>query len=66
MADFLTPLPGYVLKHAAAEELVAAGRAYIAPHCKEVLQNLMSHPADDAKDGIGLTGRERDVLQTAG
>jgi DNA-binding NarL/FixJ family response regulator len=61
---------GYVLKDAAAEELVVAmrealaGRTYITPRiANEVLQNLMSHPSDDAKDGIGLTGREREVLQ---
>jgi DNA-binding NarL/FixJ family response regulator len=61
---------GYVLKHAAAEELVVAirealaGRTYITPRiANDVLQNLMSHPADNAKDGIGLTGREREVLQ---
>jgi DNA-binding NarL/FixJ family response regulator len=61
---------GYVLKHAAAEELVVAmrealaGRTYITPRiANEVLQNLMSHPADSPKDGIGLTGREREVLQ---
>ena len=61
---------GYVLKHAAADELVVAirealaGRTYITPRIEnEVLQNLMSHPADRAKDAIGLTGREREVLQ---
>lgn len=59
---------GYVLKHAAAEELVVAirealeGRTYITPRiANEVLQNLMSHPEDKARDG--LTGREREVLQ---
>lgn len=59
---------GYVVKQSAAEELVAAihevlaGRVYIAPRiANEVLQNLMSQPAD--KDGSGLTGREREVLQ---
>jgi len=61
---------GYVLKHAAAEELVVAirealaGRTYITPHiANEVMQNLMSQPADLAKDGNGLTSREREVLQ---
>ena len=61
---------GYVLKHAAAEELVVAirealaGRTYITPRiAHEVLQNLMSHPADSANDGSGLTSREREVLQ---
>jgi DNA-binding NarL/FixJ family response regulator len=61
---------GYVLKQAAAEELVVAilealaGRTYITPRiANEVLQNLMSHSADTAKDGSGLTGREREVLQ---
>jgi DNA-binding NarL/FixJ family response regulator len=59
---------GYVLKHAAAEELVVAireavaGNTYITPRiASEVLQNLMSHPTDMA--GPGLTGREREVLQ---
>jgi DNA-binding NarL/FixJ family response regulator len=61
---------GYVLKQAAAEELVVAirealaGRTYITPRiANDVLQNLMSHPGDTAQDGIGLTGREREVLQ---
>lgn len=61
---------GYVLKHAAAEELVGAireaieGRTYITPRiANEVLQNLMSQPSDAAQDGAGLTGREREVLQ---
>jgi DNA-binding NarL/FixJ family response regulator len=61
---------GYVLKHAAAEELVVAirealtGRTYITPRiANEVLQNLMSHASDPAKDDSGLTSREREVLQ---
>jgi DNA-binding NarL/FixJ family response regulator len=61
---------GYVLKHAAAEELVVAireaiaGRTYITPRiANEVLQNLMTRPTDAAKDGSVLTGREREVLQ---
>jgi len=61
---------GYVVKQSAAEELVAAihevlaGRVYIAPRiANEVLQNLMSQPADSSKDGSGLTSREREVLQ---
>jgi|HubBroStandDraft_5_1064220.scaffolds.fasta_scaffold31810_3 DNA-binding NarL/FixJ family response regulator len=61
---------GYVLKHAAAEELVVAirealaGRTYITPRiASEVLQNLMSHPMDTSQDGSGLTSREREVLQ---
>ena len=61
---------GYVLKHAAAEELAVAirealaGRTYITPRiANEVLQNLMSHPGDAAKEGSGLTSREREVLQ---
>jgi DNA-binding NarL/FixJ family response regulator len=59
---------GYVLKHAASEELVGAirealeGRTYITPRiANEVLQNLMSQPAGAPADG--LTGREREVLQ---
>jgi DNA-binding NarL/FixJ family response regulator len=61
---------GYVLKHAAAEELVVAirealaGRTYITPRiANQVLQNLMSRPTDAAEDGSGLTSREREVLQ---
>lgn len=61
---------GYVLKHAAAEELVVAirealaGRTYITHRiANDVLQNLMRYPADTANDGSGLTGREREVLQ---
>jgi DNA-binding NarL/FixJ family response regulator len=61
---------GYVLKQAAAEELVAAireavmGRTYITPRiANEVLQNLMSPPAETAQSVSGLTGREREVLQ---
>jgi DNA-binding NarL/FixJ family response regulator len=61
---------GYVLKHAAAEELVVAirealiGRTYITPRiANDVLQNLMSHASDPAKDESGLTSREREVLQ---
>jgi DNA-binding NarL/FixJ family response regulator len=61
---------GYVLKHAAAEELVVAmrealaGHTYITPRiANEVLQNLMSRPVETASVGIGLTGREREVLQ---
>lgn len=59
---------GYVLKYAAAEELVTAiraavaGKTYITPRiAKEVLQNLMSHPEEVT--GPGLTTREREVLQ---
>src|SRR5579862_472871 len=59
---------GYVLKHAAAEELVVAirealaGRTYISPRiADEVFQNLITHPADT--EGCGLTDREREVLQ---
>ena len=61
---------GYVLKHSATEELVGAireavaGRTYITPRiANEVLQNLMSHPVDTPPGGIGLTSREREVLQ---
>ena len=61
---------GYVLKHAAAEELVGAirdaleGRTYITPRiANEVLQNLMAHPGDTGGHGADLTAREREVLQ---
>lgn len=57
----------YVLKQAAAEELVIAireallGRPYISPGiAPAVLQNL-SHPGNAT--GLELTGREREVLQ---
>ena len=61
---------GYVLKHAAAEELIVAirealaGRTYITPRiANEVRQNLMSRRGDAAREGSGLTSREREVLQ---
>jgi DNA-binding NarL/FixJ family response regulator len=61
---------GYVLKHAAAEELVTAirealaGNTYITPLiANAVLQNLMRRPNDDSKENSGLTSREREVLQ---
>jgi DNA-binding NarL/FixJ family response regulator len=61
---------GYVLKHAAAEELVVAlrealaGRTYITPRiANDVLQNLMTRPDEGVKNGGGLTSREREVLQ---
>lgn len=67
---FRTGASGYVLKHAAAEELIGAirealaGRTWITPRiAHEVLQNLMNQPADAAKNASGLTGREREVLQ---
>jgi DNA-binding NarL/FixJ family response regulator len=60
---------GYVLKQAAAEELVEAiwetlaGHTYITPRIANgVVQNLMHSPA--AGEGKSdLTGREREVLQ---
>ena len=61
---------GYVLKHAATEELIVAirdalaGRTYITPRiAQEVLQNLMSRRAGEETDLGGLTSREREVLQ---
>ncbi len=58
---------GYVLKHAAAEELLTAlreaslGRTFITPRiASDVLQRLMEGGEDDAAD---LTSRERQVLQ---
>jgi DNA-binding NarL/FixJ family response regulator len=61
----------YVLKHSAAEELIAAvrsvrrGQTYISPRIAgEVLQNLMNHPqADSGETATHLTVRERQVLQ---
>jgi DNA-binding NarL/FixJ family response regulator len=61
---------GYVVKQAAARELVTAiheaiaGHTYITPRiAHEVLQNLIVHPTEDTTDASGLTGREREVLQ---
>lgn len=60
---------GYVLKHAAAEELVTAirealeGHTYITPRiAQEVLTNLLDH-RDEKEERNILTGREREVLQ---
>jgi DNA-binding NarL/FixJ family response regulator len=60
---------GYVLKQAAAEELVEAlrealaGRTYITPRIAQgVVQNLMSNPAS-SEGKNALTSREREVLQ---
>lgn len=60
---------GYVLKHAATEELLTAmreallGRTYITPRiANKVLRNLMSG-GRDATGGKELTSREREVLQ---
>jgi len=60
---------GYVLKQAAAEELVVAirealaGRTYITPRIeREVLQNLGA-ARHSQSTGPGLTNREREVLQ---
>jgi DNA-binding NarL/FixJ family response regulator len=59
---------GYVLKHAAAEELLTAlreaslGRTFITPRiASDVLQRLMEGGEDD--DAADLTSRERQVLQ---
>jgi len=58
---------GYLLKHAAGEELLAAirtvldGRTYLTPMVtKEVLQNLS---APDAAAGPKITPRQREVLR---
>ncbi|MEZ5396466.1 MAG: response regulator transcription factor [Bryobacterales bacterium] len=59
---------GFVLKHAASEELLTAlreahmGRTFITPRiANDVLQRLMEDPDDDGE--IDLTPRERQVLQ---
>lgn len=59
---------GFVLKHAASDELLTAlreaskGRTFITPRiANEVLQRLMENPEDD--DALDLTPRERQVLQ---
>lgn len=61
---------GYVLKHAAAEELVLAirevlkGRTYITPRiASQVLQNLMAASRDGTTSERELSIREREVLQ---
>lgn len=60
---------GFVLKQAAAEELITAirealaGCTYVTPKiANEVLQNLM-HGGSSGGDGSELTIREREVLQ---
>ena len=59
---------GYVLKHAASDELLTAlreashGRTFITPRiANDVLQRLME--GGDDEDGADLTPRERQVLQ---
>ena len=61
---------GYVLKHAATEELLTAirevlqGRTYVTPRIAEkVLRNLMAVPEDRPTPGKELSQREREVLQ---
>lgn len=60
---------GYVLKHAATDELrnaiheVLQGRTYITPRiADQVLRNLMTSP-EDRSAGADLSQREREVLQ---
>lgn len=61
---------GYVLKHAATEELLTAirealqGRTYITPRiASQVLQNLMTGSRSDSGKEAELSVREREVLQ---
>ncbi len=61
---------GYVLKHAATEELLTAireallGRTYVTPRiADQVLRNLMAVPGDQLSPGKELSHREREVLQ---
>lgn len=61
---------GYLLKHAATEELLTAirevlrGRRYITPRIAEkVLHNLEEAPEDCPRPGEELSQREREVLQ---
>jgi len=61
---------GYVLKHAATEELLIAireamsGRTYVTPRIADkVLRNLMTVPEDHPTPGQELSQREREVLQ---
>lgn len=61
---------GYVLKHAATDELLNAihevlqGRTYVTPRIADkVLRNLMVSPEDRSAAGTELSQREREVLQ---
>jgi len=61
---------GYVLKEAAADELLNAirealnGRTYVTPRiATEVLDNLVRSEGKDQNDPLNLTNREREVLQ---
>jgi DNA-binding NarL/FixJ family response regulator len=61
---------GYVLKHAAADQLVSAireaqlGGRYISPQLKTpAIDELLDETRRHLKAGIELTPRQRDVLQ---
>jgi DNA-binding NarL/FixJ family response regulator len=61
---------GYVLKHAATEELLTAirevlmGRTYVTPRIADkVLRNLMAAPEGRSTPTTELSQREREVLQ---
>ena len=61
---------GYVLKHAATDELLTAirevlmGRTYVTPRIADkVLRNLMAAPEDRSTPTTELSQREREVLQ---
>jgi DNA-binding NarL/FixJ family response regulator len=61
---------GYVLKHAASEELVTAirsalaGRVYISPALRTpAFEELRAPGRSNAREEIALTGRQREVLQ---
>jgi DNA-binding NarL/FixJ family response regulator len=61
---------GYVLKHAASDELVAAihealaGRVYISPALRTpALEELLLRGTGATRKELSLTGRQREVLQ---
>ncbi len=61
---------GYVLKHAASDELVAAirealkGRIYISPVLRTpALEEMLASPRAHTKPASELTPRQREVLQ---
>ena len=61
---------GYVLKHSASSELIAAirealkGRVYVTPMiAKDVLQSFMDGSYNSGRTSLELTPRQREVLQ---
>lgn len=61
---------GYVLKHAAADELIVAirsalaGRLYISPKLRTAaVEELLDETKSGLRETLSLTGRQREVLQ---